>query len=405
MSHIESSTVLVAISAVSEDASTISETVLESEELTYYTYQITATDSAKYYYGVSHVKAPNASEAECLTDGYWGSGGRKFSNWRLRHRRSLVKEVVSIHISKLEAYAMERDLVSELWKTDPLCLNSAPGGSTVAPHRGEFSKVEELCCKVHGWTKHRDGHCARCVAQSSISIGSCEIHGESTFQGEFCSSCTNESLISERDCAIHGISKHRGDSCCKCTFAAREMRVCEVHGSSPHWGDYCCQCSEQVGVRACATHGEVKHIGDQCYSCTAESSVSTKVCRTHGEAKHLGDSCYQCKKSGYSLAICETHGESKFRGGKCSKCAHTDRLLASVECSLCGKEFAPANNRQKICPVEHYVDCGHCGESMLYGRRKSYCSISCGVRASNAKRADAKSLQSAASRVAELLKV
>ena len=269
---------------------------------TYYTYRITASNSKKYYYGVSHVKVANASIEDCLNDGYYGTGGsnkdNKFNNWKLRHRENLLKTVLGIFPMKAEAYLAEKDLIGSLWREDPSCLNSCPGGlngglgralvrnaTGLCPIHGEVKTIGNTCykctnqgsivlreCSSHGITKHRGETCLKCEFQKTRVEKECPIHGMTLFQKNTCAMCTSQKSVSEKICVVHGLSKHRGDSCYKCNSEKRKnLNLCEIHGETVFLGGTCAKCASQSAVveRECPVHGVTKHRGNTCFRCRA----------------------------------------------------------------------------------------------------------------------------------------
>ena len=354
------------------------------QERTYYTYRITAFDSDKYYFGVSHVKKAHASMDDCLNDGYFGSGGQKqgnkFVNWKKAHKNTLQKEVLKIFDRAAHAYSCEKELVGDLWKTDPNCLNSCQGGKSGGAliRTGQFK--EEICPK-HGLSKHKNGHCAKCWVGSSISLKICPIHGETKFRKNRCLKCINRKNVSLKICPIHGETTHQGNSCCKCSAqkylteglcpvhgktvfrknvcqscfneshisikvcpkhgetkfngdscmkcsSATTKEMCPTHGLTDHRGNACLKCVAQksLTVKRCLIHGDVQHRGDLCLTCHNEKNISLRICPIHGKTKHQGNSCCQCSNaSPISMKICPIHGESKHRGKSCCKCASARR--------------------------------------------------------------------------------
>lgn len=409
--------------------------------VTFYTYKITASDSDKYYFGMSHVKKSNASDQDCLNDGYYGSGGvhspnNKFVNWKKKHSKNLVKEILSLHHKRSDALRREKELVGDAWSQDPLCLNSRAGGvftgiegykntirskkeceihghtlhkgdacckcsslkgvmfeecaiHGVTAHRGECYKCRNLSlitmdkCEIHGDSKYWGANCMKCSNEKSITVKDCPTHGLVTHQGEKCTSCVNESLISVRECASHGETRYRGSTCMKCvTEKTFSERVCDTHGATAFHGDRCVKCLNlsSITLEECSVHGLSKHRGGSCFSCDAEGAVSVRTCPTHGEVKHLGSKCFKCRKPSVIVQVCAVHGETKYQGDKCLKCNAKKRVLKEKECTLCHKSFTPTNSRQKVCSDEHYVPCPLCGEDMLYHSKKKTCSISCGLK-------------------------
>lgn len=256
------------------------------ENRTYYTYKITAKDSDKYYYGVSHVKIANATEDDFLEHNYYGSGGRnnpekqqnKFVNWKRKHSNSLVKEIVEIFKDKEEAYRAEKLLIGELWKEDLNCLNSRGGGINIGEINTE-GKYSIKTCKTHGEVTHVGDTCATCTSNKSVKIKYCEIHGETKHAGNNCYKCRNQKLVKTLECSKHGQTKHRGNTCVKCSENAFKPKInnCAIHGKTKHLGDSCKRCldSKMFQERLCEIHGKTKHRGNTCCKCTAQKALKT----------------------------------------------------------------------------------------------------------------------------------
>ena len=295
-------------------------------DLTFYTYKITATDSDKYYFGVSHVKKAHASVRDCLDHPYMGSGGggksNKFTNWKKKHQAKLKKEVISLHSSKAEAYSAEKSLVGSLYSSDELCLNSAPGGvSNLIPLA---SNVELKKCEVHGLVKHRGKYCFKCGGAKAVSVAFCSIHGESKFRGDHCYACTSGAKYSLVHCAIHGMTLHQGRACSRCASEFRiKTKKCAIHGMTKHAGVKCISCINASAFHEaeCMIHGAVKFLGSECFTCLTVSSITFKQCRVHGWVKHRGDNCYSCRyEKSNKVKKCTIHGMVLHVGDKCRSC-------------------------------------------------------------------------------------
>ena len=289
------------------------------EQITYYTYEITASDSDKYYIGVSHVKIANASAEQCQQDSYYGSGGKnrsnKFRNWKRKHRNQLQKRVIATHRSKELAYAHEKELIGNKWREDPLCLNSRAGGGTSAPDYGEIMGTQR--CPEHGITEHIGRSCRICVAETLESEESCPTHGMSSHYGGHCRKC----VASE--------NFHK-DHCWLCHVRSSvHLDTCSEHGMTIFRGKNCAKCfSGRVFLEGkCSTHGVTTLVGGQCPRCYHGRAFYLDHCPTHGETKHKGGNCYRCQISrSYSKRTCPKHGDnSTFKGEKCMKCAREER--------------------------------------------------------------------------------
>lgn len=352
---------------------------------TYYTYKIMASNSDKYYYGVSHVKKANASLEDCLNDGYYGSGGtnevNKFRRWKAKHSGFLVKNVLEVFSRKSVAYEREKELVGNLWIIDPLCLNSVAGGRRSSPpaensfrrqitvgncaEHGETKYIFNLCakcrnrayyeekicplhgttifwrdtcrkcmakesfdekdCKEHGLTIHHGDKCSKCAAKKRFSTSTCDLHGKTTFLGKTCHRCMTEGIISENLCSVHGLTKFRGRSCYKCMLKKRdEKKNCPIHGLRSFRGGKCMSCivENSFELRECPLHGITAFSGEKCKKCSAGASVTMLECDIHGKVKHKGISCAKCLVAARdSLKECVIHGAVKHSGDKCRKCS------------------------------------------------------------------------------------
>ena len=301
--------------------------------MTHYVYKITASDSDKYYYGVSHVKKANATIQDCLDDRYYGSGGEKFKNWKKKHNSNLQKEILNIFSKVALAYNYEKEILSDLWKTDSLCLNSTFGGRLPLPPRDRKSQYHEDTCHIHGLVVFQGDSCRTCVAESFITVKTCEIHGSTKFQGESCAKCSNDSVYSVRFCNIHKESNHRGATCMKCSSErAYSLKNCEVHGLVSHVGDSCSTCNAEkaVSIDVCDVHGKVSFYGGQCVSCRVSTSVDVKYCEIHGDSKHIGGKCFKCRDSSTVEDFCDVHGISQYNGDSCLKCKANESVVFKV---------------------------------------------------------------------------
>lgn len=332
-----------------------------ASERTYYTYKITATDSEKYYYGVSHVKKANATVEDCLNDGYMGSGGRnrknKFHNWQKKHETNLRKEILGLYRRAAEAYAEEEALVGKSYRDDPLALNSTAGGKD-GGLKLQFSIASDNQreCPKHGTTKHQGANCYKCSAESRYELKECAIHGLKKHTKRGCFTCAVQNSIRKEKCPTHGETAFKGGQCVACVN------------------------SRNIKIKTCATHGKVKHLGGQCYRCTGEAKkgYTEGFCAVHGETTFRGSSCAKCQATkAWVKDHCDLHGETLFNGGQCQTCRNL-RTLKSMECpehgtvktqnGQCPRCLALKLYRKEHCPTH--------GETTF---RKGSC-IACGVR-------------------------
>lgn len=288
--------------------------------LSFYTYKITADDSEKYYYGVRSVKIPfeKLTIQDCLNDDYFGSGGRgiennNFANWKKKHKHNIKKEIIKVFNTKAKAYHSEKELIGDLWKTDKLCLNSAPGGLYAGFVKGWREGVTKKTCSVHGLTKHRGNACYKCFMNELVSEKVCEIHGKTKFQGDSCGKCSIGKTFTVKECEVHGMTKFAGSHCRKCSVAKTvQMKECPIHGLTKHQGSVCnsCNASSSISYKVCDVHGETKFTGDKCRKCISAKNNTMKDCVIHGLSSHRGENCIKCitQRSRHNRGF---HNESK----------------------------------------------------------------------------------------------
>jgi len=361
--------------------------------ISFYTYKITSSKSEKYYYGVSSVKKPYSEITieDCLNDGYYGSGGKasennKFGNWKKKYRKTLKKEVLSIFDTRSQAYRHEKELIQDLWHTDPNCLNSITGGHYTGFNRGQLLRFEDKNCSIHGLTKHAGKTCCRCTAEKSINTKKCEIHGNTKHIGNQCRKCLNEKNITMKNCSNHGLTKHVGNKCYKCRNTKYTLDNCKVHGETYFVNSECLKCRENiVEIQECLIHGTTKHMNGKCSKCRAEGSINIRECLIHGETKHKGKSCSKCTAD---KAAHRYHDESKGKTNKdCSICQKEikeesrkplfeKKALINV-CQLCHKEFEAKNKNQLFCSNPHDWNCVICNTEIKPVPRKGKDLYSC----------------------------
>ena len=297
-------------------------------DVTFYVYKITASDSHKYYYGVSHVKRADATIDDCLNDGYWGSGGTKFKNWKNKHLPCLNKEVLFTTNKRSVAYKYEEELVGDLFKTDKYCLNSQKGGISldrVNRNTSHYISVKE--CERHGLVKHIGDSCYSCLKMKILSEKYCSEHGETAFFGDSCAKCVAQRSNIIQDCPVHGSTRHIADRCRVCVSEKSfSVQMCEIHQKeTTHKGDSCCLCTAQrsVATKYCDVHKKKTTFkGNLCTLCLYETNSSEKFCEIHQEVtRHMGNSCYRCSSEKTErLGVCEYHGEQSFQGDSCRAC-------------------------------------------------------------------------------------
>ena len=340
-------------------------------DLTFYTYKITATDSDKYYYGVSHVKKANASVEDCLTDGYYGSGGAKFSHWAKKHHAALQKEVLELFSRKAEAYLSEESLVGDSFKSDPLSLNSSIGGRRKGP---VFVAVTlKFCSKCENETKHFGDSCRRCSTLNAMTLLFCPLCEEETIHRgpNNCIACANREGVRLAYCeACEVETKHFYNDCYSCRAKKHfHEEYCEsCSRKTPHLGNSCRACSSRsaYSVSFCTTcEDNTVHQGLNCASCLARKSVSLRYCPScHKETKHKGTSCYSCRsRAAASRLYCKSCDKlTSHHGGACRKCAAANRKSVRY-CDVCESETTHSGESCYTCLARDRYRlkyCAHC---------------------------------------------
>lgn len=312
---------------------------------TFYVYKITATDSDKYYYGVRQLKKSNASETDCLNDGYFGSGGNnkqnKFNNWKRKHRSNIQKTILKRFNKKAEAYFYEEKTIGDFYKTDLNCLNSCSGGRSGGINAWDESNLTRKAnCPIHGYSFFTGDKCRNCIVDDFISVKFCEIHGETKHLGAACGKCVSQNKNKIQNCSTHGDTMFQGNKCYKCiSEESISIMPCPVHGETKHRGGTCLKCVSTPIKKICSIHGEAFFRGDLCVKCKNTAMNTLSECAIHGETPFRGDKCYKCwAAKSVSEDFCEIHGEVKFRKGKCCKCAYSEKNeVVMDECVIHGQ--------------------------------------------------------------------
>lgn len=84
----------------------------------HYVYKTTVIDTGEYYIGKHSTDKAN--------DNYIGSGKGLLE--RVSEDYPITIEILKYADSSDEAYELEEQIIGDLWKTDPLCLNRCKGG-------------------------------------------------------------------------------------------------------------------------------------------------------------------------------------------------------------------------------------------------------------------------------------
>lgn len=281
----------------------------QNPDYRHYIYKITSTnpEDNRYYIGRRSVYDPQQL-IELENEGYMGSGGVKFQNWKksiLEKGFTLNKEIIGTYPTWDDAVAAEKKLVGDNYKTDALCLNSTSGGVSV----DSLNNVDIQHCDEHGFTKFSRGECCKCSAKEKFTIKTCSIHGDTKHQGDSCCKCANEKQYSTRFCQVcQDGTIHNGLKCMPCLNRSMiTEKVCSVHGLTKFRGNTCCQCSADkrpkkepkqkiIEHKICSTcKKNARHVDGKCMSCKEQALYKELECPIHGLTKHRGKTCCQCR--------------------------------------------------------------------------------------------------------------
>lgn len=106
----------------------------------YYTYKVqcTAVGWEDYYYLGKHV-------TDNLDDGYKGSGVGIWQYYK-QYPNDYTFTILGFYTNKTALNIAEQELVGDLWKSDPYCLNRMPGGSSSPSFKGhKHSEYAKFC--------------------------------------------------------------------------------------------------------------------------------------------------------------------------------------------------------------------------------------------------------------------
>ena len=297
--------------------------------MVFYTYRITAQDSDKYYYGRSSFSFSNEKpkKEDLLHDGYYGSGGEKYKNWKRKHKGLLVKEILGVWDRWGESVVAEKELIGDLYKTDPLCLNSTPGGMSLS---GASTKkpVNIKECPIHGFVKHMGNHCYKCMRDRSI-----QSMGQKSHSGK------RAHIV--KNCSIHGDVKHDP--------ITKECTYCMMASMS----------KENSILAYCPTHGITYHQKSTCLKCSMADIYSTGVCLLHGEGSFKNGhcvACYNTKVLNIQPVHCSKHGNSLIIDGVCLECFYDKNSQA--------KDLLHSKTVVDNSPSKHKFICPHCQETI-----------------------------------------
>lgn len=330
-------------------------------DVSYYIYKITSRDNDGYYIGRRVIKMASPTDEDCLSDGYMGSGGKKFKEWVLNcGPNSMVKSVISIHHRWSDAVKFEKAAIADLHLIDPNCMNTMPGGTGIS--RGVIVFTVKNC-PTHGDTLHNGPHCVKCSISKIFTTKNCPIHGSTTFRGLVCEKCTHGKRYHTAECSKHGITVFRVTKCVMCSNSGiSSIRECPTHGMVLHQGLVCSTCNSRssVNLQECSVHGMTKHQGDVCNKCNSLSSISQRECAEHGVTTFQGDSCMRCNAASQITTMnCAVHGDVLHKGMTCTMCT-AQKAITQMECpkhgltkhqgNVCNKCNSQKSVSERECP-------------------------------------------------------
>lgn len=348
-----------------------------NDHFVHYIYKITNDDPLdKQYYIGRHSDyrddpSVEITEDDMINDGYWGSGGMAYKNWKrwtASNNYSLVKEILSVHYNWTDEVQAEKDFVGNAYKDDPNCLNQIPGGTLTNVTSLEVYRKGR--CPKHGATTFRNGYCCKCSEEKALHMANCSKHGRTLFNGTQCYKCQAERNWHMDECPKHGKTLFCRNTCGKCASEIGYVKAeCPKHGwtrftKKSHQCKTCILENNVANLKryigTCPIHGKTKFYGGVCMKCAVSTRNSVQICPIHGNAVFEGGVCTKCKiQAEFSMRVCSKHGLTKFQGDKCCKCV-ADRRLHMDYCpkhgyvKFSGKQCLTCQNRSSI--IRKYCD-------------------------------------------------
>lgn len=304
--------------------------VYENPNYYHYVYEITNNDPTDDHYYIgrhSDYSDHPLAISNLLVDGYMGSGGNKFQNWKQQTEQNnyaLIKTILYMPDTWTKTVQLEAKCIGDKYKTDPNCLNSVAGGTAanvsfsdmITKFSGQTclncqntNTIYQSVCSIHGKTKFKGGKCCKCIAEKTYHDAICPKHGKTTFAGDIClkcknqnaitykycdkckkvtgwngdtcMSCTNRKMYHEKECPIHGLTKFRGNTCMKCVAAKKPKKPKKVHVTERK---YCDKCQK-----------ETRHVDGKCMSCVEKALYHQAECPIHGLTKFRANKCCACR--------------------------------------------------------------------------------------------------------------
>lgn len=359
----------------------------------HYIYKITNDDPLDHQYYIGrhsdYRDDPNVeiTEDDMINDGYWGSGGTAYKNWKrwtASNNYSLVKEILAVYYNWTDEVKAEKDFVGTAFKDDPDCLNQVPGGTLTNVTSLEVYRKGR--CPKHGATTFRNGYCCKCSEEKALHMANCPKHGRALFNGTQCYRCQSERNWHIGDCPVHGHTLFCRNTCAKCASTTgyvkdkcsihgwtqftkkthqckicilqknvanlkRYIGDCPIHGKTKFYDGVCMKCAvvKSYHMGDCPIHGHVMFHGDSCVVCVNNHTVHMAICLIHGLTKFEGDKCMKCNSSkSLHMGYCPKHGYVKFAGKTCLTCKNR-RSIMHKYCAKCGKVTGWNGNRCMSC--------------------------------------------------------
>ena len=403
--------------------------VYENPKYYYYIYEMTNNDPADNHYYIgrhSQYSEHPLTKFDFLTDGYSGSGGIEFQQWKnktIHGGYNFIKTILKTPSTWTETVKAEGDMIGNRYQDDDNCLNVKPGGIDAGSSLNNIWKQYQYDnCQKHGYVMFKNGKCIACQSDASLHndicdkhgltlfnghqclkclykstnhVACCPIHGKTSFQNMVCRKCLSDKTIKIKRCSTHGLTPHRNGKCMKCWVKqSMTQKECPIHGKTTFHGDTCMQCinSNTIYIDICEKHGKTKFKGGQCCKCIAEKTYSQKTCPIHGKTTFAGDICLKCKNNNsvterwcnkcqkvtrfngntcmscvnrnmYHMKKCPIHGMTKFRSNTCMKCSATKRPKKPKKVHITERKYC-----DKCDKVTRHVDgqCMSCVERSLY---------------------------------------
>lgn len=147
----------------------------------HYIYKITR-DDGRYYIGMH--------SSDNLDDGYFGSGKKITRSIKKHGKEKHAKEILEFLPSRKELKAREEEMITEEIRSDPFCMNLAPGGG------GGFINEDHLKkATLAGLKSPKRDHKSACkkAYQTKLLRGS-SLGGSDGFRGKIHTAETREHL-------------------------------------------------------------------------------------------------------------------------------------------------------------------------------------------------------------------